>query len=31
MDGKGSIINPDGTSILKIELHVPGQELERKF
>jgi hypothetical protein len=31
MDDKGSIHNADGPSVLKIELHVPRQELERKF
>ena len=31
MDDKGSILNVDGPSVLKIELHVPRQELERKF
>jgi hypothetical protein len=31
MDDKGSTRNVDGPSILKIELHVPRQELERKF
>jgi hypothetical protein len=31
MDGKGSIPNVDGPSVLKIELHVPRQELERKI
>jgi hypothetical protein len=31
MDDKGSILDVDGPSVLKIELHVPRQELERKF
>ena len=31
MDDKGSILNVDGPSFLKIELHVPRRELERKF
>jgi hypothetical protein len=31
MDDKGSILNVDGPSVLKIELHVPRQELKRKF
>jgi hypothetical protein len=31
MDDKGSTRNGDGPSVLKIELHVPRQELERKF
>ena len=31
MNDKGSILNVDGPSVLKIELHVPRPELERKF
>jgi hypothetical protein len=31
MDDKGPIPNVDGPSMLKIELHVPRRELERKF
>jgi hypothetical protein len=31
MDDKSSILNVDGPSVLKIELHVPRRELERKF
>jgi hypothetical protein len=31
MDDKGPILNVDGPSLLKIELHVPRQELERNF
>ena len=31
MDDKGSILNVDGPSKLKKELHVPRRELERKF
>jgi hypothetical protein len=31
MDNKSSIRDVDGPSKLKIELHVPRRELERKF
>ena len=31
MDDKRSILNVDGPSKLKIKLHVPRRELERKF
>jgi hypothetical protein len=31
MDDNSSIRNVDGPSFLKIELHVPRRELERKF
>jgi hypothetical protein len=31
MDDKSSIMNVDDPSVLKIELHVPRRELERKF
>jgi hypothetical protein len=31
MDDKSSIRNVDGPSFLKIELHVPRRELERKL
>jgi hypothetical protein len=31
MDGKASILNVDGPSVLKIELHVPRREWERNF
>ena len=30
MDDKGPIVNVDDPSVLKIELHVPRRELERK-
>jgi hypothetical protein len=30
MDDKGSNLNVDGPSVLKIELHVPRRELESK-